>query len=280
MSFKKYLEEANNASGLSKEQKLVLLIGKELEELNYKLKNNTDERIFQNFKNKEDKFSYDFIKNNNEINLVVKNKKDGNYEISMSNDKRTTSEEIKIDNYIKDKDNSLLSNYIKDRIKNIESNPLLYNDTKNTFKYNTNNHLNINIDRNEMNDNLNNNFIPNPYYNNDNNNIRTNFANIGYNDLHGDLPNFVPGYNDYFGSPKGNLMGPEAFNIGGMRRPGGIRYDPITPFGPRFDFIPQYDGPMKRTTDPRSDIDIGIPKWQTGNKGFDDFGGGGYNPFI
>lgn len=272
MSFKKYLEETNNASGLSKEQKLVLLIGKELEEANYKLKNNTDENVFKNFKEKENKFSYDFIKDNNEISLVVQNKKDGNCEISMSNDKRATSEEIKIDNYLKD-DNTL-SNYIKERIKNIETNPLLYNEPKRTFKYNNN----LNINRNEMNDNLKsdfikNDFIPNPNYGND---ISRNFANIGYNDLHGDLPNFVPGYNDYYGRPRGNLMGPEAFNIGG---PGGIRYDPITPFGPRFDFIPQYDGPMKRT-DPRNDIDLGIPKWQTGNSGFNNFGGGGYNPFI
>jgi len=122
----------------------------------------------------------------------------------------------------------------------------------------------LNIFDNLKSDFIKNDFIPNPNYGND---ISRNFANIGYNDLHGDLPNFVPGYNDYYGRPRGNLMGPEAFNIGG---PGGIRYDPITPFGPRFDFIPQYDGPMKRT-DPRNDIDLGIPKWQTGNSGFNNF---------
>ena len=72
-------------------------------------------------------------------------------------------------------------------------------------------------------------------------------------------------------------MGPEAFNNG--RFGGGIRYDPITPFGPKFDFIPQYDGPMRKDANPRKDIDIGIPGFQSGN-GFNNFGGGGYNPFI
>lgn len=278
MSFKKYLEETNNASGFSKEHKLVLLIGKELEDSNYKLKTNDNEDIFKNFKEQDGRFTYDFIKDNMEINLKIENKKDGKYEISLSNDKRATAEEIKIDNYLKENDNSLLSDYIKDRIKNIESNTLLYNEPKKSYQYENN----LRINRNEMNDNISNNFkndfnndfndnfIPNPNYN-----AGINFGNVGYNDLHGDLPNFVPGYNDYFARPRGNLMGPEAFNTGG---PGGIRYDPITPFGPRFDFIPQYDGPMKRT-DPRANIDIGIPKWQTGN-GFNNFGGGGYNPFI
>lgn len=267
MSFKKFLEETNNAKDFTKEQKLVLLIGKELEDNNYKLKTNNEQNIFKNIKEKEGKFSIDFIKDNFVYNLIVENKKDGKYEITLSNDKRSTAEEIKIDNYLKDNDYSLLSNYIKDRIKNIEIDPLLYKESKNTLKFNND----ININRIEMNDNLsNNNFYPNP-----NNDIGMNFANIGYDDLHGNLPNFVPGYNDYFGRPKGNLMGPEAFNA---RGPGGIRYDPITPFGPRFDFIPQYDGPMKNTGF-NGNRDIGIPKWQTGN-GFNNFGGGGYNPFI
>ena len=38
MSFKKYLEETSNANGLSKEQKLVLFIGEEFENSNFKLK--------------------------------------------------------------------------------------------------------------------------------------------------------------------------------------------------------------------------------------------------
>lgn len=270
MSFKKYLEETNNATGLSREHKLVLLIGKELEESNYKLKVYNDENIFNNFKEQERKFSYTFEKDNIDYNLTVQNKKDGKYEISISNDKRSTSEEIKIDNYLKENDSSLLNKYIKERLKSIEVNPLLYNEPKKTFQYNNSN---FDINRVEMNDNFkNDNVFPNP-----NTDIPNNFLNIGYNDLHGNLPNFIPGYNDYFGRPRGNLMGPEAFNSGGFG--GGVRYDPITPFGPRFDFIPQYDGPMKRNTDPRNDIDIGIPKWQSGN-GFNNFGGGGYNPFI
>lgn len=265
MSFKKYLEETNNATGFSKEHKLVLFIGKELEDSNYKLNTHNDDNIFSNFKNQEGKFSFDFIKDDNEYTLIIENKKDGNYEISLSDGRRNTSEEIKIDNYLKDNDTSLLKNYMKERITNIESNPLLYREPKRTFDYNNQ----MNINRHEMNDNIgNNNFIPNPH-----SDLGRNFANIGYNDLHGDLPNFAPGYNNYFRRPRGNLMGPEAFNSGGGF--GGIRYDPITPFGPRFDFIPQYDGPMKK-----SDIDIGIPKYSTGNNGFNNFGGGGYNPFI
>ena len=265
MSFKKFLEETNNAKNFTKEQKLVLLIGKELEESNFKLKSNNDQNIFQNFKEKEGKFSYDFIKDNYIYNLIVQNKKDGKFEITLSNDKRTITEEIQLDIYLKDSDSSLLSNYIKDRIKNIEIIPLIHTESNDFFKKDPN------INRIEINDNFNN----NDFFPKQNNDIGIGFANIGYKDLHGDLPNFIPGYNDYFGRPNGNLMGPEVFNPSSS---GGIRYDPITPFGPRFDFIPQYDGPMKKNTDPRGDIDIGIPKWQTGN-GFNNFGGG-YNPFI
>jgi hypothetical protein len=272
MSFKKYLEETNNASGFSKEQKFVLLIGKELEDSNYKLKTNNDENIFKNFKEQEGKFTYTFTKDNMDYNLTVQNKKDGKYEIALSNDKRATSEEIKIDNYFKEGDSSLLTNYMKERIKNIEVDPMLYNEPKKPLQFNN---TNFDINRIEMNDNFNrvndNNFFPNP-----NTGIGSNFANIGYNDLHGDLPNFVPGYNDYYGRPRGNLMGPEAFN--NERFGGGIRYDPMTPFGPRFDFIPQYDGPMRRN--PRNDIDIGMPGGNGFIPGNNGFGGGGYNPFI
>ena len=263
MSFKQFLEDTNNASEYSKEHKLVLLIGKELEESGFELKNDNKDDFFNNFKNQEGKFSFDFLKNNIEYNLIIKNKKDGKYEISLATDKKSTSEELKIDNYFKDNDYSLLKNYIKDRIKNIEVDPLLYNVPKNTF-HNMNK---LNINRMEMNDNFNrNNLFQEPDFD-----VERNFANIGYNDLHGDLPNFSQGYNNYYGVPRGNLVGPEAFNRMG---PGGIRYDPITPFGPKFDFIPPYDGPMKRN----GDIDIGIPKWPSGNS-FDKFGGG-YNPFI
>ena len=52
MSFKKFLEQTNNASGFSKEHTLVLLIGKELEDSNYKLKTNDNEDIFKILKNK------------------------------------------------------------------------------------------------------------------------------------------------------------------------------------------------------------------------------------
>ena len=274
MSFKKYLEETNNASGLSKEHKLVLLIGKELEENNFKLKTNDSENFFKNFKEQEGKFTYNFTKDNNEYNLIIQNKKDGKYEISLSNDNRVTAEEIKIDNYLKENDSSLLKNYIKDRIKNIEINPLLYNDNepKQNLQYNSNFDINR-IEMNNDNLNINNNFYPNP-----NNDIGMNFANIGYSDLHGDLPNFNRGFNDNFARPRGNLMGPEVFNggLGGFGGIGGIRYDPITPFGPKFDFIPQYDGPMRKKN-PYSDIDIGIPQ---GGNGMNNFGGGGYNPFI
>ena len=260
MSFKKYLEETSNAMGFSKEHKLVLFIGEEFENSNFKLKSNDNNNVFNNFKNQEGKFSYAFTKDGIEYNLIVQNKKDGKYEISLSNDKRSTSEEIKIDNYLKENDHSLLTKYIKERIGNIEDNPLLYGESKPMFQPNVNR---LKVDRDDFEDQFNNNnFIPNPHYD-----IATNFANIGYDDLHGNLPNFVPGYDHYYGRPRGNLMGPDSFKIGG---PGGIRYDPMTPFGPRFDFMPQYDGPMKKT-----DPDIGFPGFNNNN-----FGGGGYNPFI
>ena len=169
---------------------------------------------------------------------------------------------------------SLLTNYIKERIKNIEIDPLLYNEPKKNLQYNSNFDINRIEMTNNDNLNINNNFYPNP-----NNEIGTNFANIGYSDLHGDLPNFNRGFNDNFGRPRGNLMGPEAFSsggFGGLGGIGGVRYDPITPFGPKFDFIPQYDGPMRKKN-PYSDIDIGIPQ---GGNGMNNFGGGGYNPFI
>ena len=284
MNFKKYLEETNNATGFSKEQKLVLLIGKELEKNNFKLKTNNNENIFSTFKDQEGKFSFDFIKDGIDYNLRVENKKDGKYEISLSNDKRATSEEIEFDNYLIENDSALLKKYMKERINTIESNPLLCDGPKRPYQYNNDfdinrvemndNNSNKNLDKN-LNRNLDNNFIPNP-----NENIGRNFANIGYNDLHGDLPNFVPGYNDYFARPRGNLMGPEAFNTGG---PGGIRYDPITPFGPKFDFIPQYDGPMKKPDNLQGNIDLGMPGGNRFGLGFgNNFGGngGGFNPFI
>jgi len=256
MSFKKYLEETSNVNGLSKEQKLVLFIGEEFENSNFKLK--ASDNVFNNFKNQEGKFSYDFTKDGIEYSLIVQNQKDGKFEISISNDKRSTSEEIKIDNYLKDNDHSLLTKYIKERINNIEENPSSYGGSKPMFEPNVNR---LRVDRDDFGDRFNNNFVPNPH-----SDIAMNFANIGYDDLHGNLPNFVPGYDHYYGRPRGNLMGPEAFNLGG---PGGIRYDPITPFGPGFDFIPQYDGPMKKVHP-----DIGFPGSNN------NFGGGGYNPFI
>ncbi len=281
MSFKKYLEETNNATGFSKEQKLVLFIGRELEEANFKLNTHNDDNIFSNFKNKEGKFSFDFTKDNNDYNLIVENKKDGKYEISLNNGKRTSSEQIKIDNYLKENEPSLLKNYMKERIANIETNPLLYQEPKRTFNYNDNinnnndnmSPLNLNINRCDMNDinpnfnNFNDNvFVPNPHYNDNDNDIGMNFRNIGYGDLHGDLPNFGSGFNnDFYGGSRGNLMGRDAFNMGGMGGIGGIggiKYDPMTPFGPKFDFIPQY-GSMRKP-----------------DNGFNNFGGGGYNPFI
>ena len=278
MSFKKYLEETNNASGFSKEQKLVLLVGKELEESNYKLKETDNEKVFKNFKEKEGKFSFSFKKDDIELDLIVENKKDGNYEISLSNDKRATSEEIKIDNYLKG-DNSLLVNYMKERINNIETNPFSYTETKRPFQSLQYENNNLRIKRSELNDdnfdNFNNNFVPNPH-----SEFGMNFGNVGYNDLHGDLPNFSSGFNDYFNRPRGNLMGPEAFRsgIGGM---GGIRYDPITPFGSGFDFIPQYDAQMKKKLDPSANFDFGIKKDNRFHTfGGNNFGGGGYNPFI
>ena len=113
MSFKKYISEFQNLEEFSKEQKLVLIAGKEFENLNFVLKNNNIEEEFKNFKTKENKFSYDFIKDNETYNLTIQNKKDGNFEISISTDKRSTSEEIKLDKYLKNNEYNSLELYIK-----------------------------------------------------------------------------------------------------------------------------------------------------------------------
>ena len=286
MSFNEYISQFKDLNEFSKEQKLVLITGQIFENQNYTLKNNNNEYPFINFKTQENKFSYDFTKDNDTYNLIIQNKKDGNFEISISNDRRSTSEEIKLDNYIKSnsKDFSNLENYIKDRINHIEKGPLLYEEKELRIpqqphsKFNDNNDIN-NLKFQEFNNNRinNDNFNPNP-----NIDIGRNFRDIGYSDLHGDLPNFIPG-NDYtFGRPKGNLIGPDDF---GFRGPGfgGIRYDPITPFGPKFDFIPQYDGPMKKPDRFDGNIDLGIPRGNGFGLGFgNNFGGnsGGFNPFI
>ena len=286
MSFNEYISQFKDLNEFSKEQKLVLITGQIFENQNYTLKNNNNEYPFINFKTQENKFSYDFTKDNDTYNLIIQNKKDGNFEISISNDRRSTSEEIKLDNYIKSnsKDFSNLENYIKDRINHIEKGPLLYEEKELRIpnqphpKFNDNNDIN-NLKFQEFNNNVINrdNFNPNP-----NIDIGRNFGNIGYSDLHGDLPNFIPGSDYTFGRPKGNLIGPDDF---GFRGPGfgGIRYDPITPFGPKFDFIPQYDGPMKKPDSLNGNIDLGIPRGNSFGLGFgNNFGGngGGFNPFI
>ena len=293
MSFNKYVSEFKDLKDFSKEKKLVLIAGKEFEKLNYNLKSNNNENLFTDFKSKENKFSYDFEKGNDVYNLIIQNKKDGNFEITISNDRRSTSEEIKLDNYLKNnsQDYSLLESYIKERITNIEKDSL-FNEQKelripppkikNNINNNINSDLNINIKLREIN-----NERPLDIDIDKDNNLYMernigNFGNLGYNDLHGNLPNFVPGYNNSFGRPRGNLMGPDDF---GFRGPGGfnggINYDPITPFGPKFDFIPQYDGPMKKPDN------LGIPG--RGGLGFgpgfgpgfgNNFGSGGFNPFI
>ena len=283
MSFKEYISQFNDLNDFTKEQKLVLIAGKEFENQNFILKKNGDEYPFIDFKTKENKFSYDFTKGNDIYTLNIQNKKDGNFEISISNDRRSTSEEIKLDNYIKNnsQDFSNLENYIKERIKNLEKDPLFYEERE----------LRIPPPKFDKNlDNINDINIPNlrEFNNNEDNFTRNqnieigNFGNIGYNDLHGDLPNFVPGYNNSFGRPRGNLMGPEDF---GFRGPGlgGVRYDPITPFGPKFDFTPQYDGPMKKPGNLDGNIDLGMPRGNGFGLGFgNNFGGrgGGFNPFI
>ena len=280
MSFKEYISQFKDLNDFSKEQKLVLITGKEFENLNYELKTNNNDYPFTDFKSKENKFSFNFKKGEEIFNLIIQNKKDGNFEICISNDKRSTSEEIKLDNYLKNnsQDFSSLESYIQSRIKDLEKDPLFHSERELRIPPHFNSQNNIiennlnNVKEMPMENNL---FRPN----NDNyNNIGRNFANIGYDDLHGNLPNFVPGYNNYFGRPRGNLIGPDNF---GFRGPGmgGINYDPITPFGPKFDFIPQYDGPMKKP----DGGDLGMP----GGRGFgfgNNFGGGnmggGFNPFI
>ena len=283
MSFKEYISQFKDLNEFSKEQKLVLITGKVFENQNYTLKNKNNEYPFINFKTQENKFSYDFTKDNDIYNLIIQNKKDGNFEISISNDRRSTSEEIKLDNYIKSnsQDFSNLENYIKDRINNLEKGPFFHEEKELRIpspKFNDNNNINNinNIKFREFNNN-NDNYYPNPDID-----IGRNFRNIGYSDLHGDLPNFIPGSDYTFGRPKGNLIGPDDF---GFRGPGfgGIRYDPITPFGPKFDFIPQYDGPMKKPDTLQGNIDLGMPRGNGFGLGFgNNFGGngGGFNPFI
>jgi hypothetical protein len=281
MSFKEYISQFKDLNEFTKLQKFVLITGQEFENQNYILKTKNNEYPFFDFKTKESNFSYDFTKGDDIYTLNIQNKKDGNLEISISNDRRSTSEEIKLDNYIKNNsDNfSTLENYIKDRLKNFEKDPLFHEERElriSPRKFNDNINDNINnINLREFN-NREGNFISNQ-------NIPSgNFRDIGYSDLHGNLPNFVPGYNDSFGRPRGNLMGPEDF---GFRGPGfgGIRYDPITPFGTKFDFTPQYDGPMKKPESFEGNIDLGMPRGNGFGLGFgNNFGGsgGGFNPFI
>ena len=283
MSFKEYISQFKDLNEFTKEQKLVLIAGKVFENKNYILKNKNNEYPFINFKTQENKFSYDFTKDNDIYNLIIQNKKDGNFEISISNDRRSTSEEIKLDNYIKSnsQDFSNLENYIKDRINNLEKGPFFHEEKELRIpspKFNDNNNINNinNIKFREFNNN-NDNYYPNPDID-----IGRNFRNIGYSDLHGDLPNFIPGADYTFGRPKGNLIGPDDF---GFRGPGfgGIRYDPITPFGPKFDFIPQYDKTIKKPDNLQGNIDLGMPRGNRFGLGFgNNFGGngGGFNPFI
>ena len=262
MSFKEYISQFKDLNEFTKLQKFVLITGQEFENQNYILKTKNNEYPFFDFKTKENNFSYDFTKGDDIYTLNIQNKKDGNLEISISNDRRSTSEEIKLDNYIKNNsDNfSILENYIKDRLKNFEKDPLFHEERELRIpprKFNDNINDNINDNFNNINlrefNNREGNYISNQ-------NIPSgNFRDIGYSDLHGNLPNFVPGYNDSFGRPRGNLMGPEDF---GFRGPGfgGIRYDPITPFGTKFDFTPQYDGPMKKPENLEGNIDLGMPR--------------------
>ena len=277
MSFKEYISQFKDLNEFSKEQKLVLITGKEFENLNYILKTSNNEYPFIDFKSKENKFSFNFEKGNETYNLIIQNKKDGNFEICISNDKCSTSEEIKLDNYLKNnsQDFSSLESYIKERIKNLEKDPFFHEERELKLPTRLNN--NINITHNNFKEMpMENNFCPKPDYN-----IGRNFANIGYDDLHGSLPNFVPGYDNSFGRPRGNLMGPDDF---GFRGPGlgRINYDPITPFGPKFDFTPQYDGPMKKPGSLDGNIDLGMPggnPFRFGNN-FRGGSGGGFNPFI
>ena len=285
MSFKEYIAQFKDLNEFSKEQKLVLITGKVFENLNYILKTENNEYPFTEFKSKENKFNFNFEKGNEIYNLIIQNKKDGNFEISISNDKRSTSEEIKLDNYLKNnsQDFTSLESYIQDRIKNFEKDPLFIEERELKLPPRINNNINNNniINNNNLREiPIENNFVPNNDYT-ISNNISRNFMNIGYDDLHGNLPNFVPGYDHNFGRPRGNLMGPDDFNFRGPGLPGRINYDPITPFGPKFDFIPQYDGPMKKPDSINGNIDLGMPggtPFRFGNN----FGGGGggFNPFI
>lgn len=293
MNFHEYLKETEKVKNLSKEQKLVLLIGKEFEEHNYKLKGDESKilNIFNEFSKKENKFSFNFIKNDNECNLLVQNKKDGKYEITLSSENRTSSEDIKIDNYLKQNDNSALSSYMKERISNIEKDSFNNKGPKTVLRCGNNNncYMNLNNDIDTRNIIANNNISDSNNFNynndyrdqfiNDNFYTRPNICegndidiNIGYNDLHGDLPNFSPSGNRPFMRPQGNLMGPDNFRFGGR---GGIRYDPITPF-PNFDFVPQYDGMMPGERGIGNRTNIGGM-----NNNFIGGGmGGGFNPFI
>ena len=287
MSFKKYISEFKDLKEFTNEQKLVLITGQVFENQNYKLKTTNHENPFVDFKTQENKFSYDFIKDNDTYNLIIKNVKDGNFEVSIYNDKRSSSEEIKLDNYIKNnsQDFSNLEAYIKDRIKNLEKDHLFHEERELRIppKFDSNDFKPINnINNIKLKEFNNENNLESDFLSADNLEFGRNFGNIGYSDLHGNLPNFVPGYNNSFGRPKGNLMGPDDF---GFRGPGlgGINYDPITPFGPKFDFIPQYDGPMKRPENLGGNIDLGMPRGNGLGLGFGNkFGGsgGGFNPFI
>ena len=78
MSFKEYISQFNDLSDFTKEQKLVLIAGREFENENYFLKNNNNEYPFIDFKTQENKFSYDFKKGNDIYTLDIQNRKDEN----------------------------------------------------------------------------------------------------------------------------------------------------------------------------------------------------------
>ena len=73
MSFKKYISEFKDLKEFTNEQKLVLITGQVFENQNYKLKTTNNENPFVDFKTQENKFSYDFIKDNDAYNLIIKN---------------------------------------------------------------------------------------------------------------------------------------------------------------------------------------------------------------